>query len=131
MLDDVGKELGYLCRAVRGDMNIYIHIRMHIFDTLTLTHTLILALTFTFTFTLALTHIGSLCVCVLCVCVSVCPREDTRIVRPSIYPLNCLYVRLSVWAVFSPSVCRFVCLSFHESFCLYFLFYLLFELLVC
>ena len=67
-------------------------------------------------FTHALTHNGSLCVCVLCVCVSVCPREDTRIVRPSIYLLNCLYVRLSVWAVFSPlSVGLSVCLSMSHS----------------
>ena len=67
-------------------------------------------------FTHALTHIGSLCVCVLCVCVSVCPREDTRIVRPSIYPLKCLYVRLSVWAVFSPlSVGLSACLSMNHS----------------
>ena len=115
-MDFIQKELGYLCRVVRGDMNIYIHIHMHMFDTLTLTLTLMRALTFTLTFTLALTHIGSLCVCVLCVCVSVCPREDTRIVRPSIYPLKCLYVRLSVWAVFSPlSVGLSACLSMSHS----------------
>ena len=49
MLDDVGEELGYLCRAVRGDMNTYIHI--HMLNMLTL----ILAFTSTLTFTLAFT----------------------------------------------------------------------------
>ena len=58
MLDDVGEELGYLCRAVRGDMNIYIHIHMLNMLTLilALTSTLTFTLAFTLTFTLALKH---------------------------------------------------------------------------
>ena len=108
--------------------------------------------TFTFTFTLHLHHIYIYiyiyihtciytctrhCVSVcwrVCVCVCVFLSEDTQIVRPSIYPLTCLYVRLSVWAVFPPSVCRFVCLSNYESFYLYFFFLSVFwtvSLFVC
>ena len=76
--------------------HIYIYIYIHI-------HTCIYICT---------RHCVSVCWRV-CVCVCVCLSEDTQIVRPSIYLLTCLCVRLSVWTVFPLclSVCLPVCLS--------------------
>ena len=62
---------------------------------------------------------------------SVCLGEDTQTVRPSIYPFTCLYVCLSVLAVFpSLSVGLSACLPMSHSIYISF-FYLSFGLLVC
>ena len=57
MLDDVGEELGYLYRAVRGDMHTYIHIHMLNMLTLILTFTATLTYTLAFTPTFTLIHL--------------------------------------------------------------------------
>ena len=114
-----------------GVVGTHTHIYIHMLGTLTFTLTLIHAPKFTLTFyTCTYTHWQSVCLCVVCLCVCVSERRHSDCssvhlpVKLSVCPSVCL-------GCFFPSVCRFVCLSFHESFYLYFLFYLHFELLVC
>ena len=116
------EEAGYLCRVVRGYINTYTHIHTHVRHTYIYTYTC--TCTHIYTYILHM-HLHTFVVCVfvcLCVCVSERRHSDCSSVhlpvKLSVCPSVCL-------GCFFPSVCRFVCLSFHESFYLYFLFYLL------
>ena len=124
-MNDVWKVLGYFCRAIWGDMtHMQVHARTHMHMhahphpyryTHTRTYNIHLHATLTHTYTDSDTY------------------THTH-VRPSIYPFTCLYVCLSVLAVVSLSVCRFVCLSTYESFYLYLFFLSVFwtvSLFVC